>query len=112
APLVVVARYNYNGVMKSKRCSIALMAAGSLLLLLASCGGSGGKTTVSTGTAASTISPVPSISGALNLLQAREKVKHVVIIMQENRSFDHYFGTFPGADGIPMQDGQPSVCVP
>jgi phospholipase C len=27
--------------------------------------------------------------------------------MQENRSFDTYFGTFPGADGIP-----PNVCVP
>src|SRR5262249_34861231 len=33
-----------------------------------------------------------------------ERIKHVVIIMQENRSFDHYFGTFPGADGIPMDD--------
>jgi len=32
--------------------------------------------------------------------------------MQENRSFDTYFGTFPGADGIPMADGRPSVCVP
>src|SRR5579884_3491553 len=31
------------------------------------------------------------------------KIKHVIIIMQENRSFDSYFGTFPGADGIPMQ---------
>ncbi len=40
------------------------------------------------------------------------KIKHVVIIMQENRSFDSYFGTFPGADGIPMKDGQPAVCVP
>jgi phospholipase C len=40
------------------------------------------------------------------------EIKHVVIIMQENRSFDSYFGTFPGADGIPMQDGVPSVCVP
>jgi phospholipase C len=29
------------------------------------------------------------------------KIKHVIIIMQENRSFDSYFGTFPGADGIP-----------
>jgi phospholipase C len=28
------------------------------------------------------------------------KIKHVVIIMQENRSFDSYFATFPGADGI------------
>ena len=40
------------------------------------------------------------------------KIKHVVIIMQENRSFDSYFGTFPGADGIPMHDGVPAVCVP
>jgi phospholipase C len=28
------------------------------------------------------------------------KIKHVVVIMQENRSFDSYFGTFAGADGI------------
>ena len=40
------------------------------------------------------------------------KIKHVIIIMQENRSFDSYFGTFPGADGIPMSDGRPTVCVP
>ena len=32
--------------------------------------------------------------------------------MQENRSFDSYFGTFPGADGIPMLSGVPAVCVP
>jgi phospholipase C len=42
-----------------------------------------------------------------------DRIKHVVIIVQENRSFDHYFGTFPGADGIPMDDrGVPTVCVP
>jgi phospholipase C len=40
------------------------------------------------------------------------KIKHVVIITQENRSFDSYFGTYPGADGIPMQDGKPAVCLP
>ena len=40
------------------------------------------------------------------------KIKHVVVIMQENRSFDTYFGTYPGADGIPMQNGVPTVCVP
>jgi phospholipase C len=39
--------------------------------------------------------------------QGIHKIKHVVVIMQENRSFDTYFGTFPGADGIP--DG---VCLP
>jgi phospholipase C len=45
-------------------------------------------------------------------LQGIHKIQHVIIIMQENRSFDEYFGTFPGADGIPMQDGKPTVCVP
>jgi phospholipase C len=40
------------------------------------------------------------------------KIKHVVVIMQENRSFDSYFGTFPGADGIPMNNGVPTVCNP
>ena len=30
--------------------------------------------------------------------------------MQENRSFDSYFGTFPGADGIPSRHGVPTVC--
>jgi phospholipase C len=40
------------------------------------------------------------------------KIKHVIIIMQENRAFDHYFGTYPGADGIPMENGTPTVCVP
>jgi phospholipase C len=40
------------------------------------------------------------------------RIRHVVIIMQENRSFDSYFGTFPGADGIPMRNGVPAVCAP
>jgi phospholipase C len=40
------------------------------------------------------------------------KIRHVVIIMQENRSFDNYFGTFPGADGIPMRHGVPKACIP
>jgi phospholipase C len=40
------------------------------------------------------------------------KIRHVIVIMQENRSFDSYFGTFPGADGIPMHKGKPTVCVP
>src|SRR5436190_1498211 len=35
------------------------------------------------------------------------KIRHVIVIMQENRSFDSYFGTFPGANGIPRK-----ACVP
>ncbi len=30
----------------------------------------------------------------------RQKVKYVFVIFHENRSFDHYFGTFPGANGL------------
>ena len=41
------------------------------------------------------------------------QIQHVFIIFQENRSFDHYFGTFPGADGIPRApDGGFAVCLP
>jgi phospholipase C len=38
---------------------------------------------------------------------------HLVFIVQENRSFDHYFGTFPGANGIPRNaDGSLKPCLP
>jgi phospholipase C len=41
------------------------------------------------------------------------KIQHVVIVMMENRSFDEYFGTYPGADGLPRnKEGQFTVCVP
>jgi phospholipase C len=40
------------------------------------------------------------------------KIRHVIVVMQENRSFDSYFGTFPGADGIPLKNGVPTVCSP
>src|SRR3954447_3354155 len=53
---------------------------------------------------------LPSSATALD--EARNKIQHVVVIMQENRSFDHYFGTYPGVEGIPMQNGVPTVCVP
>ncbi|MGZ4503968.1 MAG: alkaline phosphatase family protein [Nocardioidaceae bacterium] len=37
----------------------------------------------------------------VNPVRGIHKIKHVVVIMQENRSFDSYFGHFPGAAGIP-----------
>jgi phospholipase C len=36
-----------------------------------------------------------------------DAIQHIVIIYKENHSFDNYFGTFPGANGIP-----PNVCMP
>ncbi|HCV97366.1 MAG TPA: phospholipase C, phosphocholine-specific, partial [Stenotrophomonas sp.] len=29
-----------------------------------------------------------------------EDLQHIVVFMQENRSFDHYFGTLPGVRGF------------
>jgi phospholipase C len=44
----------------------------------------------------------PATSRTVHLTaSAIHKIKHVVVIMQENRSFDQYFGTFRGAKGIP-----------
>lgn len=34
-----------------------------------------------------------------SLLLARDKIRHVVFIVKENRTFDHMFGRFPGAEG-------------
>ncbi|HKO27366.1 MAG TPA: alkaline phosphatase family protein [Solirubrobacteraceae bacterium] len=87
-------------------------------LLLAGCGGgsstagapgstSGSTTGSSTSTTTATVEPAPTGVGI-------HKIHHVVIIMQENRSFDSYFGTYPGADGIPGLAGNPGTvpCVP
>jgi phospholipase C len=38
---------------------------------------------------------------------ATNPINHIVVIMQENRSFDNYFGTYPGASGIPR-----GTCMP
>ena len=41
------------------------------------------------------------------------KIRHVVIVMQENRSFDEYFGTFPGANGLRRDGhGRFTACIP
>ncbi|MHB8328501.1 MAG: alkaline phosphatase family protein [Acidimicrobiales bacterium] len=65
--------------------------------------------TLVSGTALTACSGAPSNAPSASGIQ---KIRHVVIVFQENRSFDSYFGTYPGADGIPMINGVPSVCVP
>jgi phospholipase C len=49
------------------------------------------------------ISPPPTSPGSIDAIQ------HIVFIVKENRTFDNYFGTFPGADGATsgtMSNGQ------
>ncbi len=71
------------------------------VLLVASC------------TASSPGHPASSTTGApATPASGIHKIKHIIVIMQENRSFDTYFGTFPGADGIAMKGGKPTACVP
>jgi phospholipase C len=82
------------------------MASGVIIAsVLAACtspGPSGGTVVRASGGPAGTYLVPPGI----------HKIRHVIIVMQENRSFDSYFGTYPGADGIPMSRGVPTVCVP
>jgi phospholipase C len=47
----------------------------------------------------------------VNPVRGIHKIKHVVVIMQENRSFDSYFGTYPGVDGIVMRHGRSLACL-
>src|SRR5215469_11067521 len=46
-------------------------------------------------------------SATVHAAKGIHKIKHVIVIMMENRSFDTFFGTFPGADGYPAH-----VCLP
>jgi phospholipase C len=48
-----------------------------------------------------TPAPTPLPAPPPTAPQGLEKIQHFVFIMQENRSFDSYFGTYPGANGIP-----------
>ncbi len=84
--------------IRSHRVLSALSAAAVVLLLIVA----GGVFAT-----ASHLAPSTQAAGA-----GISKIQHVVVIMQENRSFDSYFGTYPGADGIPMQDGTPTACIP
>src|SRR5919202_654733 len=82
-----------------------LLLPGLALLLLGGAAGLGMRATQPDGLAA-----VRSARGAPS--GGIQTIKHVIIIMQENRSFDSYFGTYPGADAIPRKNGVPTVCVP
>jgi len=93
------------GAMRRRSWLISLLA----LLVITACFGPRTPTPAPTSTAlqaTATLSPTSTEQSGIH------KIQHVIIIMQENRSFDSYFGTFPGADGIPMQNGVPTVCVP
>src|SRR5437773_12324822 len=81
--------------------------------LAAACAHSAGDPTGASAPGAGSASPAsPATTAPPSQLDlARQHIDHVIVIVQENRSFDHYFGTYPGADGIPMANGSPAMCV-
>ena len=99
-------------MMKPSRRSLVALLAG--FALAAACAHSAGDPAGGDGPRAGAAIPaLPATTAPPSQLElARQHIDHVIVIVQENRSFDHYFGTYPGADGIPMANGSPAVCVP
>jgi len=99
---------------RGPRSSVAVSASVAIIaaLLAAACSAASGETGPPKSSSAGPSSSSSSGPELTKLEQARLNLKHLVFIVQENRSFDHYFGTFPGANGFPMRNGRPSVCVP
>jgi phospholipase C len=63
---------------------------------------SGGPTTSPSGPPGSSpFDPYPPqhLAGAAQVALARKHIKHVIFLVKENRTFDTYFGQYPGADG-------------
>lgn len=84
----------YKPLDPRRREVLAGLAAGAGSLALGACGGDGDASIAGEGAAAGPQSesslPPPEESG----------IDHIVVVMMENRSFDHYLGWVEGADGI------------
>lgn len=89
---------------KTSRGRSGVLARALAVAVMASIGALGGLAAASP--------TLPSSTRQRANLQGIHKIRHVIVIFQENRSFDSYFGTYPGADGIPMRNGVPTPCVP
>lgn len=70
-----------------RKTFLATAATAAIVGTLAACGGGGSSTTASA-------APVYTAASAL---ATATPIKHVVVIYQENVSFDHYFATYPTA---------------
>jgi phospholipase C len=70
---------------------------------LAGCGGGGGTTSSAV---------IPPVNQAPASKQSRDVIKHIVIIVQENRSFDNLFQGFPGADTVASGKASDGSTIP
>jgi phospholipase C len=95
------------GGPRSRTTLVALVATG----VLAASGASAAAATPPTTSPSSVEHVSGGPTGSYLVPAGIHKIKHVIVIEQENRSFDSYFGTYPGADGIPTAHGVPIPCV-
>jgi phospholipase C len=88
-------------VTRLARLGLALLAG----VAIAGCGGS------------STPGGVQALPAIHHLASSTSPIQHVIIVIQENRSFDDLFATFPNADGTttgkgePMPESEASTCA-
>ena len=86
----------------SRKTSASLMAIAAVFL---AAGGASARTVQNPAPAAAKpylvpASQEPHLSQTQMAALIHKKIRYVFVIYQENRSFDSYFGTFPGADGL------------
>jgi len=82
-----------------RRTFLAFLLAVSLFIVWQAWpGGGNGKTSAGGGTPAATGSP-GSGSPSPGLAPGASAIQHVVFIVKENRTFNNYFATYPGAEG-------------
>jgi phospholipase C len=93
--------------MRSRKVGPAVLAAFAAVACVAQ------SSTRSTPVSPSASHTAPPSADAHEGAKGFEKIDHLIFIVQENRSFDHYFGTFPGANGFPTDaQGNIDVCIP
>ena len=76
-----------------------LLVAGAILALFAAHNVLLSSTLEAQGLPPASGTSTPSASPTISTTPTSDPIQHVVILMKENRTFDNYFGTFPGADG-------------
>jgi phospholipase C len=82
--------------MRNRKLKTILLSTAALLAVAAAA--------ISTGPATAGKDKAP-VAGSADTLTTKYPIKHLVVVFNENVSFDHYFGTYPNALNV---DGEPA----
>src|ERR1700731_3549990 len=97
----------FDRLSRTLRTFVAVAGMLALATLLAACNGSSGINDITNLFGTNAHSGCPHINYNPNAT-GLTKVRHIVVLMQENRSFDNYFGALAYAPGSPYHAG---VCT-